>query len=287
MAGWRVIIMALLMLILTGCAHSQGDGTPVPPNSQYDQFVRIIQNENLEEKGIDLESLAAKYAYRPLKEIEGLSCALEWCNLSKESEDYHGDLVARIDIRNDVIDEKTLICAFVADENSQYWNVLTEKFEIMNLYDKEPVEYEVINILGGEKRQIKLTTKRTADDHTIENMQILAYSQEQSKMSIIFNELIASDAFFPFREGEEKGGPRILCLNEYQFIPVPVGGCDILLNTRIVKDENKAGLSDESPNQNEILAEGLTRFIFNGKCFVPDGVYYDYRYQAQRICDGR
>ncbi|MCL1852753.1 MAG: hypothetical protein FWF88_06930 [Peptococcaceae bacterium] len=59
-------------------------------------------------------------------------------------------------------------------------------------------------------------------------------------MSIIFNELIASDAFFPFREGEEKDGPRILCLNEYQFIPVPVGGCDILLNTRIVKDENKA-----------------------------------------------
>lgn len=110
-------------------------------------------------------------------------------------------------------------------------------------------------------------------------------------MSLVFNELLSSDAFFPFREAHDEvvDGPGILCENAYLFVPaLSGGGYDILLNTTIFRQNNRIGLQDnKSPGQREILASGSNHFTFNGKHFVPAGSYYDYRVIAQRVCDDR
>ena len=284
----QAYLISLFILILAGCVPSS-QVEPSVPLTGYELFVRQIQSENLEERGIDIIPLVEGHIIASITDVNdehyviALDTDMVWCNLSKNNDSHGEDLVVRVDVKHNEREyDKTLLCVFVTDANGQYRNVLLEDCEI--------IEYELINILGNARSQIKLITKISDFESSTETLRIMAYTEGRRKMSVIFNEMIRSDNFFTYRNPDRTAGEkdkyRILCDNEYQFIPAASGGYDIMLNTSIGKRENTSGPHGEgSLLPDMVLAKGSTRFIYNGTQYVPAGVCYEYRTRAQSLCD--
>ena len=275
----RAFLIVLTVLSLAGCADSRTEGS-VTPESPYNMFLQKFQSENPDIHGVDMVSLADKYIRRLENDatrsdyITNVNYSVERCNFSQKDADYCDDLVITIDTQhNSDIYDKTLICIFVSEGGGNYKNVLLEGYWEQYLYPGKPVvEYELINVTGDGKSQIRLTMITGYTEYTTKRMQLLAYNEGRKEMSIIFNEIVYSDLFISYISSEEEKY-RIRCDNEYQFVPIPSGGCDILLNTRIY----------ERDHEERVLESGSTRFTYNGTQYVPDGAYYDYQVRAQRI----
>ena len=265
----KLILMGLLTLALTGCINQSTDNSAQPPDktgvpgNSFEAFVQEIQSENLNEYETDIVSKLEEYLDAPevapylvKTDITNIDYTLEKYNFSKNDEPSLNDMIVKISIEkegssNAASFHMDVIFAFILNVNGRFDLVLEEKA----IGIASSITYEVMDITGDNKDEIILNKNIGRQVGARGLINIYTWCPEQNNMLLIFN--------------EERFGHGFS--NSYQFIPMPSGKYDIILDSKIYYAED------------DILESGSTRFVFDGNAYVVSGTYYEYRTRAQLL----
>jgi hypothetical protein len=236
---------------------SRPDETAISQTSSYEAFVQNIQNENLSEHGIDVVAMLSGEVpltqFQEITDVYKIGYTLEWCNLSQRKTDDRNDLIILIkavEQANKYYD-RTRIMAFVKNANGQMTSVYTE--------DNEEAAYKVLDVTGDGREEIILTAKNGRQGGAKETLQILSWRENQGDLAVIFDEILFSSFFLPYR-----------CISSYQLQPAQNGGYDIVFDSWISRGR-------------EIFESGSSRFGFNGEKYVVKGSRYDYLTRYENV----
>ena len=272
----KAIGMGFLILTLNGCVNNAADSTAQPGHEigtpqagVYEAFVRKIQSENLDEYGVDLDSMLREHLSAPeiapylsTNDITKIDYILERCNFSQKDTLSYDDMIIRIDTGKRGPDNAssfymTVVFAFVLNGNGQLDIVLDETVTGISA-----ASYEVMDVTGDGRDEIilkRVLGRQTGSQYLIT---ILSWRAEQNIMASIFDEKLFCYPVHPYT-----------CQNRYQFVPAQAGGYDIIFYSMFYY------------MQDNIFETGSTRFVYDGNQYVVNGTYYDYQTRGEAIAE--
>ena len=225
--------------------------------NEYNKFILNFRKTDLYEQGINVETiLDGLIEYT--ETITEVKYTTEKCNFSGKN-----NLIMVLNFTYELHSfNKSAIIIFETTKQGKYNPIFVSVHNHLN--------YECDDLIGNDGVEIILKADNSGNNKSENLIKILVYNTVTNEIDTVFEEILYSYPYLPYKSIEGNDFYSISINNNYELVQGTEKSKDIILNSKLIVDENT------------VLEEGFSKFVFDGNKYTAEN-YYDYKSRATEI----